>query len=222
MNGHSFVDFDGTIFNTELFKVALFEMLHQLNETFDLLTVEKTYLHVRSINPTGYSPKFHFERLLSDTNIPQEEHAALLAKFMKSSDDLFSTLSDYVFPDAIDFLRKHPDAIILTAGETRYQIAKVVAALDLDDSRIIVCNDGGKAEELWNFFLRNAMDHPEHAKFSFYDNNSDNLMQVAGRFPNADLFHMVRDEINEHQHVDGNLNKLPDNTEQILMTSTFR
>jgi len=125
-----FIDFDGVIFNTKLFKKQLFKIFNDKSQ----------YKKFKKLG-IPYSPLTHLKFLSKKRRVNYKKILATLNKLIRDS-------KKYVFSDAKKFLNHFPksDLYLLSYGDLSFQRQKIKAAGVSKYFRRIVITDKNKAE----------------------------------------------------------------------------
>lgn len=129
-----FIDFDGVIFDTELFKKRLSKIFLKSGVSKEIFKESYQQLKKQRIL---YSPLRHLEFLAKDKNIDSKKILVDLEKLLKN-------LRPYVFNDAKIFLKHFPknNLYLLSYGDLKFQKQKIKATgVSKYFKRVIVVND---------------------------------------------------------------------------------
>ncbi len=137
-----FLDFDDVLFNTRNFVADYKKIFYSFGVSEELFSKNYYGYPVKSNGRLmKYNPEKHLECL-------EKEPGVNIAGIKKGVYDFVKNTSQYIFPDAADFLKSFPkkELFLLSYGETKFQKLKIKnSGIEKYFSKIIV-GDGLKSE----------------------------------------------------------------------------
>lgn len=188
-----FVDFDGTIFNTMVFRDEMFKIFYKYG--FNLDEIKKTYFD-ESLD-YKYSPLGQLDRLF---DIRKFEILEAKQDFIK----LFETASKYLYNDTLGFLRETSklsgfDLCLFTLGDIEFQKSKVENSDILKFFKEAYYTDIDK----W-IFLDKIVKKDE--KFILIDDRLDNVREISKKYQKSVCLQILRRDVD---NLDPTLNVKP-------------
>lgn len=185
-----FIDFDGTLFDTFLFKASFFRILEKAG--FSQEDIVSTY-QAEGLD-YKYSPKGQFERL---KKVKKFNEGLALARL----EDLYKKSQSFLFEDSVNFLkeidREKNELILLTLGDIEFQRRKVSESKieDLFDRCLYT------VEQKW-IFLEGVIEKDE--RFVIIDDRGDTLEQISKKYRRSLPIQVKRIHIdNDDPHLSG-------------------
>lgn len=175
-----FIDFDGTIFNTQSFRDKMFEIFTMAG--FDEEEIKNTYA-AESLDYL-YSASGQLERL-------EKIHEYDIEKAKLRMDKLIKSSKDFMFPDFDDFIktvdRDKFEIDLITLGEEAFQKAKVEAsAIVKYFDNVYYCET-----QKWDY-LDELVELLE--KFIIIDDRADTLERIGKKFKRSFPIFMDRQQ----------------------------
>lgn len=166
-----FIDFDGTIFDTDSFRILTWNAFAKAG--FSYARIEKTY--AAACSDYKYSPQKQLELLAR-----QEQGDKTTALYLVSQ--LYLHAPKMIFADAISFLGGVDRAMfqvnLLSMGDQDFQRAKIESSLVSNFFDNVYITD----EQKWTYLDR-LVDVPD--QFIFIDDRSDTVHNMARKFINS-------------------------------------
>lgn len=173
-----FIDFDGTVFNTEGFRQSMFEIFQKSGFAED--EIERTYK--AECLDYKYSPFEQMDRLLKihDYNIE-------MAKIR--FDRLFEKTPDFIFEDVTNCLktinRNDYEIVLFTLGDINFQKRKV------ESSKIGKYFDDIYYTDIQKWIALEKM-VASNERFVIIDDRSDTMTEIAKKFRHSLCMQMLR------------------------------
>lgn len=176
-----FIDFDGTILNTSLFKDKLFEAFFRMG--YEMKDIKTTYMLERM--GYKYNADNHLNRLtkIKPTSLKLAESRL---------ENVYSAVKSMIYEDVIPFLDSVPketyQANILTQGDKEYQFKKIDnAGLSKMIDNVYV------TDQQKTIFLSRIISKGE--KFIFIEDLAETLKEVKMQFPKSLCLQIIRQEL---------------------------
>lgn len=165
------IDFDGTLFDTEAFRVEIFSLFKRMG--YDDEQIQLTY-QAECLSYL-YSPLGQLKRLQL---LKPSSQSLAEARFKNLYDNSYK----YIFPDVIEFLKDmkflNYELILLTLGDIEFQKVKVEnSSINRYFDQIMYCDI-----QKWLYLppVINKID-----KFIFIDDRADTIDRIGKTFPNS-------------------------------------
>jgi len=166
-----FVDFDGVIFNTKLFKKSLIKIFSE--NGISKKDFDKSYQQFKK-QKIPYSPIKHIEFLSNDKNCRYKTDRFYndILKFLKN-------LKLYIFKDAEIFLKSFSknNLYLLSYGDLNFQKQKIKGTKISDYFRRIIITNKNKAEIVKQIVKKDKFRKLE--KIIFIDDQPRNIKEVS-------------------------------------------
>ena len=165
------IDFDGTLFDTEAFRVEIFSLFKRMG--YDDEQIQLTY-QAECLSYL-YSPLGQLKRLQL---LKPSSQSLAEARFKNLYDNSYK----YIFPDVIEFLKDmkflNYELILLTLGDFEFQRVKIEnSSINRYFDKIMYCDI-----QKWLYLppVINKID-----KFIFIDDRADTIDRIGKTFPNS-------------------------------------
>lgn len=176
-----FVDFDGTLFDTALFREQIYEVF--VKSGYDLADIRSTF--IAECMDYKYSPEGQFSRLLE---IKHSNEKLVQARL----DNLYAMVPRFIYPDTHEFLRtvdrSKYEVNNLTLGDIEFQRKKVEAAgfRDLFDNYFVT------DQQKWDF-LGSVVKPRDY--FLVIDDRADTLENIKSKYPKSLCLQIIRQDL---------------------------
>lgn len=166
-----FIDFDGVIFNTELFKKPLIKIFFE--NGISKKDFDKSYQQFKK-QKIPYSPIKHIEFLIKNKK-RRYKNDRLYSGILK----LLKNLKLYIFKDAEIFLKSFSknNLYLLSYGDLNFQKQKIKGAKISDYFRRIIITNKNKAEIVKQIIKKDKFGKLE--KIIFIDDQPRNIKEVS-------------------------------------------
>lgn len=182
------LDFDDVIFNTRRFN-------HDYRRAFFVRGIPENVFNdcYHQLSTSGrpgrklYDPQKHFKALGCQLVIEERKLKEILNKFIKTADK-------YLFPDAINFLKKFKkkDLYLVSYGKKGYQDLKISRARVKKYFKKVAILDGAKSRAVAQIIKSEKIGKDE--QIFFLDDRADWVGDVKKRYPRVITFLVKRRE----------------------------
>ena len=176
-----FIDFDGTLFDTALFREQIYDVF--IKSGYDMQDIRSSY--IAECMDYKYSPEGQFKRLL---DIKHSNDKLVKARL----DNLYAMVPKYIYPDVGDFLRSVDrskyEVDALTLGDLEFQTRKLESAgfKDLLDNFYVT------DKQKWEF-MNNIVRPRDY--FIFIDDRADTLENIKQQYPKSLCIQIIRQDL---------------------------
>lgn len=169
-----FIDFDGTLIDTKLLKIKLFQVLEKAG--FKLSYIQNQYQPVK--DSKHFDSDFFINQVARKSKISKKKRDQLIKQF----DSELKKTSKYLFRDTVNFLEAldHTkyEVILFTLGSERFQSKKVVNSGTTHLFDRIIYTEQEKWLELDHLVTKDE-------QFITIDDRIDALKKIKAKFPKA-------------------------------------
>lgn len=173
-----FIDFDGTLFDTEAFKEKMYDIF--IKAGFEIDDIKATY-NAECLD-YNYSPIGQMERL---EKVHSFDMTAANQRFTK----LYKSCSQYLYSDSVEFLeivdKEKYELDLFTLGDILFQKTKV------DHSGIVKYFDNIYYTEIqkWEHLEKLVK---QNEKFVIIDDRGDALLEIQKKYKQSLAVHIIR------------------------------